>query len=161
MKQKTNKNNLLYLLYKAVSVILIVVLMAVIFYLSAQVATDSKETSGFFITFIYNITGIKFTSEVIRTLAHFTEYTVLGFSFANCFYSFKNKAYRLLPIICSWAYAWSDEIHQIFVDGRAFQLSDLAVDLGGTTLGVFVFYLLIQLIIFIKNKRAKSGKTNR
>ncbi len=157
MKRKTNKSNRLY---KAVSVILILVLMAVIFYLSSQVAEDSGNTSNLFVELIYKITGILFDEGLIRTLAHFSEYTVLGFSFANCFYSFKNKAYLIVPIICSWAYAWSDEIHQIFVEGRAFQLLDLAVDLSGTVLGVFVFYILVKIIISLKSKKLRKQKNN-
>lgn len=139
--------------YEAVSLTLTIALMSLIFYLSAQNATDSTHTSSFVSELIYKITGILFPQSTIRTLAHFSEYTVLGFSVSNTFFAFKNKALRLLPAAASWLYAWSDEIHQIFVDGRAFQLFDLSVDLGGIILGTFVFYFLMCIIKKITEKK--------
>jgi VanZ family protein len=46
----------------------------------------------------------------------------------------------------SGLYAFSDEIHQLFVPGRAFELRDLALDLAGSALGIISFatFLTIQ-----------------
>jgi VanZ family protein len=39
-----------------------------------------------------------------------------------------------VALLISFAYALSDEIHQVFVPGRAFELYDLALDLAGITI---------------------------
>src|SRR5665648_684953 len=39
----------------------------------------------------------------------------------------------------SMLYALSDEIHQLFVPGRTFQLADLALDLIGTLIALWVY----------------------
>lgn len=53
-------------------------------------------------------------------------------------------------VLAAWGltalYALSDEIHQLYVPGRAFQLSDLALDISGAALGIAVYLLARQLI---------------
>jgi len=48
----------------------------------------------------------------------------------------------------AWAgcvlYGLSDEVHQVFVPGRAFQLSDLALDALGALVGVSLAWLLYR-----------------
>ena len=58
----------------------------------------------------------------VRKSAHFTEYLVLGFLLALDFRPLKRKIryFPLVPAILSgFLYAVSDEIHQMFVPGRA------------------------------------------
>ena len=69
----------------------------------------------------------------------------------NLLFSLKDKLKPFLSVLFSFGYAVTDEIHQIFIPGRAFQLIDLTIDLGGIVLGVVVFCLLI----FIKYKVQK------
>lgn len=60
---------------------------------------------------------------------------------------------EMRPILLgvSWSlsafYALSDEIHQLFVPGRTFQLLDLALDIGGGLIGLMVFVSL-RIIMF-------------
>lgn len=140
-------------IYFALSLAALLFLLGLIFYLSAQTSAESSETSGGIIELIYKLLGISPEQEVIRTFAHFCEYALLGFLFCNLFYS---RYFKLKPIISaalSWGYALSDETHQIFVDGRAFQISDLAVDFSGAALGCAVFCALIKLILYIVKKK--------
>ena len=39
-------------------------------------------------------------------------------------------------------YAVSDEIHQVFIDGRSCELRDIAIDAGGVLLGVLIIHLI-------------------
>jgi VanZ family protein len=48
----------------------------------------------------------------------------------------------VLVLGISELYALSDEIHQLFVPGRTFQLMDLALDLLGGVIGLMVFAIL-------------------
>ena len=47
----------------------------------------------------------------------------------------KTKAAAIAMAICL-VYGLSDEIHQLFVPGRAFELSDLAMDGLGSLIGI-------------------------
>jgi VanZ family protein len=120
--------------------------MVIIFLLSAQDAKESSQTSGFVVSILSLIFKNEIPHDLIRTLAHFSEYAVLAFFVSNALYAYKARRIPLFAPIISWGYAWTDEIHQIFVDGRAFQLFDLAVDLGGIILGTITFTLLIKVI---------------
>jgi hypothetical protein len=69
---------------------------------------------------------------VLRKLAHFTEYAVLGFLLA-----------RAAPPLAAFAlgalYAVSDEVHQSFVSGRQGVPEDVAIDVVGIVAGILVF----------------------
>ena len=90
---------------------------------------------------------------MVRKFAHFTEFAGLGFLINTALYYSIGKQKLPLGIAIGSAYAGTDEIHQIFVDGRAFQISDLAVDFSGAALGCAVFCALIKLILYIVKKK--------
>ena len=58
--------------------------------------------------------------------------------------------------IIAWGYAFTDEIHQIFVPGRAFQLIDLTVNLFGILLGIGVFVLFVLIAEIRKEKKPSA-----
>lgn len=143
-------------IYRIISILAVISVMGVIFYLSAQNSTDSKETSNMVGGFLSMIFKGDVPQEELRTFAHFCEYALLGFLMYNVFYSFKIKLAPVTGIISSFLYALSDEIHQIFVDGRAFQFTDLAVDSGGIICGTVVIFILFRLINKISLKKSKK-----
>lgn len=138
--------------YKIISVILLTTVMITIFVLSHQNGNESSETSGFVTKLLSIVFGDNVPEEIVRTFGHFSEFAALGFLSLNCYYAFKNTIKPLLTVALSWLYAWTDEIHQIFVDGRAFQISDLLVDLAGILCGTLLIYLIIILYEKIKHK---------
>ena len=72
---------------------------------------------------------------------HFVEYAILAFllmrALTMTFPPTTNIS--LLTIVLAMVFALSDEIHQIFVPGRAFQVVDLVIDLLGVLFGVFLY----------------------
>ena len=138
--------------YKIFSVIFMIAVMVTIFILSAQNSDDSAETSGALITWLDRLFAMGVSQDTIRTAAHFCEYAGLGFSVINFLYAFRNTVSPILTVIIAWGYAFTDEIHQIFVPGRAFQLIDLTVNLFGILLGIGVFALIILIIEIRKEK---------
>ena len=138
-------------IYITISAILVAAVAIIIFYLSDQTSTESSGTSDSLIRLIFNFIGKTFSSDFIRTLAHFCEYAGLGFLIHNLIFSIKDKLNPILSVLISFGYAITDEIHQLFVPGRSFQLIDLTVDLGGIVLGVAVFSFLN--IIIVKHKK--------
>lgn len=136
--------------YIIISAILVAALAIIIFCLSHQTATNSANTSGSLIDWIFSVFGKAPNQSVIRTLAHFCEYALFGFLVTNLFFSIKDKIKPILCIALSWGYAWTDEFHQLFIPGRAFQLTDLAVDLVGIIGGTIAFCVLVSIIIKYK-----------
>ena len=137
--------------YRIVSIILLVAVMVTIFCLSAQDSTDSAEVSGSVVSWLYELFKIDLPDGTVRTIAHCCEFAALGFLMINAIRSFKESFNPVLSVIISFGYAVTDEIHQLYVPGRAFQLIDLTVDLLGITLGTIAFIILVKLI---KNKKS-------
>jgi VanZ family protein len=79
--------------------------------------------------------------EVLGRFSHAGEYAVLGLLAARAI-AWKGRA-KPIQLFTAWAgsalYGLSDEIHQIYVPGRAFQLGDLALDMIGAFLGIFLY----------------------
>jgi len=46
----------------------------------------------------------------------------------------------IVTLIFCFLYAVSDEVHQIFVPGRAFAVGDIIIDTLGAALGIIVIY---------------------
>ena len=64
------------------------------------------------------------------------------------------KAIIIALIICI-LYSISDEIHQLFVSGRAGQVKDVFLDSLGSTTGIIFYYLYYQL----RRKKHEQEKT--
>ena len=142
--------------YKIFSAVLMIAVMVTIFILSAENSKDSAETSNIIIIWLSQFFGYETSQEIIRTAAHFCEYAGLGFSVINFLYSFKKTVHPVLSVIIAWGYALSDEIHQFFVPGRAFQLIDLTVNFFGILLGIGVFTLIILIVETRKDNESKK-----
>lgn len=79
----------------------------------------------------------------IKKTAHVLEYTIL-FLFWYRALGKKNPIYALM---LSLAYAFTDEIHQLFVPGRTGRLRDVGID----TIGMIVFsYLIVKFDLWKK-----------
>jgi VanZ family protein len=78
-------------------------------------------------------TGLGTWDVVLRKLAHFAEFAVLGVLLA--------RAVRNLPAAFALAslYAVTDEVHQLFVPGRAGSPLDWLVDAAGAGTGVLLY----------------------
>ena len=80
-------------------------------------------------------------NELLGRYLHAAEYLILAALIARAMIGRGDLHFNLLAMAfaLSGLYALSDEIHQHFVPGRAFEWSDLALDFGGSALGVVVF----------------------
>lgn len=124
--------------------------MFLIFLMSSFDATESTNQSNFIvniITNIFKIENIELLSFIIRKLAHFTEYLILGLLVANMFTKNNINNLYLISIILCIIYATSDEIHQLFVPGRACQLRDILIDSIGSITGVYLYKLINTKIL--------------
>jgi len=79
-------------------------------------------------------------AEWIGQFLHFVEFAVLAFLVARAVHKTKPDypGITLLVVILAMSYALSDEIHQLFVPGRAFQVIDLFIDFLGVVAGLLI-----------------------
>jgi VanZ family protein len=86
-------------------------------------------------------------NELLGRYLHAAEYLILAALIARAMIGWGDLHFNFLAMAfaISGLYALSDEIHQHFVPGRAFEWSDLALDLGGSVLGVVAFAYIFNL----------------
>lgn len=127
------------------NLIIVIIWMLLIFIMSSFDATDSSNQSNFIVNIISNILNIenaRLLSLIIRKLAHFTEYLILGFLTINMLNKNDISKKYLLSILICIIYATSDELHQSFVPGRSCQLVDVTIDFIGALTGIFIYKLI-------------------
>ena len=120
---------------KALKVICLIGWMALIFYFSAQNVADSKHLSEGVLSFLAKaLSENEFYRILIRKMAHFFLYFVLGLL---AYVNFKKTGFSV--IFCA-LYALSDEIHQYFVPGRSFMAADILLDSVASALAVVIMF---------------------
>ncbi len=79
-------------------------------------------------------------------LAHIFEYAILAFLLARALLWRGNftRGQALTVLYLILLYAYSDELHQVFVPGRAFQVIDLLLDGLGAALGMGAYILHLK-----------------
>lgn len=147
-------------LYPIITLIPVIALLMMIFGFSAENADESSESSGSLIERLLEIidknyvnlsddekkAAVERFSYPIRKAAHFSEFAALAFFTALHLASVNHAAGRAaiakIPLwawLFSTACAASDEIHQLFVPGRAGMASDVLIDSAGALAGVLLF----------------------
>ena len=141
---------------RVISWLLVILWMGVIFYLSHQQAVESNSLStGITERIVAIIERVAFGIEVdlvhfnhlIRKSAHFFAYLVLGILVSNALNSHGYAGFKLFWVamgICV-LYAISDEVHQLFVPGRAGQVRDVLIDSAGAVVGIGGFLAVLGL----------------
>mgnify|MGYP000292600613 FL=1 len=153
-----------------VLIILAIIWMGVIFMFSAQVSDESKSSSNKVTSAVVN-TVISIKKEniseekrqkiiedktfIVRKSAHFTEYFILGLILILYLQTKEKLAtkYIILAIILVVLYATSDEIHQLFVDGRSCKIIDILIDTCGSSLAILGFTSIYKLTTNLKRQK--------
>ena len=130
---------------KIINLTLLILWMILIFVFSSFNGNTSNSQSGSIVTFLsntLNINNMELLSLVIRKLAHFTEYLILGILAINCLKDYNLKNDVFLSILFCIFYACTDEFHQLFISGRNGNIIDVLIDSFGSTLGCLCYFLL-------------------
>lgn len=153
-----------------VLIILAIIWMGVIFMFSAQVSDESKSSSNKVTSAVVN-TVISIKKEniseekrqkiiedktfIVRKSAHFTEYFILGLILILYLQTKEKLAtkYVILAIIFCVLYATSDEIHQLFVDGRSCKIMDILIDTCGSSLAILGFTSIYKITTNLKKQK--------
>ena len=131
-----------------------IAVMAFIFIHSAMPGDVSSAESIIIVSFISKITGMdpQPLSIIVRKLAHFTEFTVLGACLAV---NVRDRAVMHSDPVTgkklgapAWligtAYAVTDELHQYFVPGRACAFTDICIDSAGVAAGAIIAVVIMR-----------------
>ena len=133
------------------STVLVAIWMIIIFIMSSFNSVESSNQSNFIVDIIANIfkiENIELLSFIIRKIAHYTEYLILGLLVINMYIKNNINNLYLISIIFCIIYAISDEIHQFLIPGRACQIKDILIDSIGSITGIYLYKLI--------SKRKKS-----
>lgn len=136
-----------------------VLTMAVIFGFSGQPASDSSALSGGItmkllplVQSVVPIVTMDGLHHFLRKLAHFSVYFILGCCLTSDF-SIQGK---FPPILCAIAagglFAASDEVHQLFSEGRSGNVQDVILDTCGVAVGSLAMFCLGKLLLRRKEK---------
>ncbi len=141
---------------KIIKLILLLLCMITIFYFSSDTGVESNKKSSTIINIVKIITKKDYSDKeletitfIVRKIAHFTIYFLLGFLLINYFceyFTIDKRMFVILLLLCM-LYACSDEIHQVFVSKRSGEVRDVLIDTAGSFLG-----LLFYKKLFLKEK---------
>lgn len=146
---------------RIISIFPVILTMTAIFMFSSQTADESSNVSTGvsqkiqqILLFLREYEVFENLEYIVRKSAHFIIYMILGFfmSVHMNFYDFADKIKCMISAAVCFLYASSDEIHQLFVDGRSGQFSDVLLDTSGSITGIFIFYLIFRILIRRKQK---------
>ena len=123
----------------------------------------SGAESGFVLRLVYPVvTGLQRVLErlglaysaayLVRKLAHFTEYALLGVLMTALFIRPGLRLRLPMPVLLCLCAAAADETIQMFVAGRGPSFSDVALDFCGALCGVILFALAIVLIRWLRKE---------
>lgn len=119
-----------------------------IFVMSNMVATESSELSTGFLDKLMAFFGDWLTEHIVRKAAHaFEFFTLCGLVSGSLYFTFGSPK-LVISALVALLYAVSDEIHQIFVPGRACRFFDVLVDFTG----IVIMVIFITVVIKITNK---------
>ena len=143
-----------------IPIILLILHCCLIFFFSAQDAKSSASLSkGIVRTVIEATPGVKKLEKsqidkvehITRKIAHFVLFLMLGIYAYLSAESLGTRNKLMVALLFCLAYAASDELHQLFSNGRAGRISDVVLDFCGSLTGVTVTFLL-------RKKLEKRGK---
>lgn len=128
--------------------------MLVIFFFSSRTADESAAQSGAILRWIISVFGDNgFTDFIVRKAAHCIEFAGLSFLFNLSLMQSRKTPSPVLSVVLTSIYAVTDEIHQIFVEGRSCEIRDWAIDTAGAIAGAVLFMILITLISNMRKKK--------
>lgn len=146
---------------RILTTVLTAAVMVLIFCFSTESAERSDQTSGKIsrqvVYMVYPNYDQKTTEEQqacyemvqhhVRKTAHFTEYAVLGMMIRFCLASWFGRRSGLSAAawITGTLYSGTDELHQLLIDGRSGQWTDVLLDSCGVLTGVLIAGLILLL----------------
>ena len=126
--------------------------MILIYFFSQQTVYESIRLSSVATMVFTNLLELlfpntlfeeKYIHHIVRKLAHFTIYFILGVLVSYLLNVGNRKRKKIIFVagICCLLFAISDETLQLFIYGRGAQVTDVLIDITGASLGILYVYL--------------------
>lgn len=141
------------MLKKVVLWVVVILTCLMIFNFSSKKGTNSYEQSKSISKKVENIvsgitdeepskTTMDNIHKVIRKQGHFIEFAFLGILvfLLTLSYDFSIKKSIIITLTFVLFYAITDEIHQLFVEGRSGRVIDVLIDFLGCVVGIALIY---------------------
>lgn len=103
-------------------------------------------------------------SYIVRKMAHFIIYALIGISLLLFMYVFFKKLMlsSMIAFILSVTYACYDEYRQISIPGRSGSIKDVFIDSCGALTGIILTFSIILIIkLIISKTKNTSNKLNK
>lgn len=134
------------------AIIISIAVMALIVCFSSQHSAESNDLSkgiaarilALFQEALPNLTLIEL-NLILRKLAHFTLYFILGCSLTGVFSRQRRVPPVLAAILAGACFAASDELHQMFSAGRNANTWDVLLDTCGVAVGSILTYGAVRM----------------
>ena len=138
---------------KLIKLTFIILWMTLIFLFSNQKADDSSKLSDGLILKVANVFVdndlstnekeliLEKYTTIVRKTAHFAIYLVLGILVINFLCEYNIKHIILVSIIVCLLYSITDEVHQLFIEGRSGEVRDILIDTIGSCVGIYSYYI--------------------
>ena len=146
------------------TLMLVIAVMAVIFFFSSQSGPESRKASGSVIVTAQQILDAwkktdsgrlrmlmsgRYATVFVRKTAHICEYAALGSALMLHCHVLAEKRKLRRPVLPAFLvgvlYGGTDELHQLIVSGRKGSLSDVVIDSIGVALGIALMLLALRL----------------
>ena len=121
--------------------------MILIFMFSHQTGSESSGLSSQIVLWIQTYLHIPISEFIVRKAAHMSEYALLTLTLIYGFYknNYPIQKIMIYSLIGTFLYACSDEMHQLFIGGRAGQFTDVLIDTCGGCLTIIFYDVLTKL----------------
>ncbi len=154
-----------------IRIILIILIAVTVTFIWSNSLADSDKSSEISGNIVEQVKPIvdpnnKIDNElfttVVRKLAHFTEFSILGAemmllvcTFAKSSLSF---SFSLISIGIAFPFAIADELIQLTSSGRSCEFRDMLIDLSGIILGTVIVIIIraVALKISVKSKHRSA-----
>ena len=161
------------IIIRIIFMILLIATFAIIFKFSSQIAEESDGISHGVLRKIIDVfpytkglsEGIKIKmvehgNPIIRKLAHFSIYALVGVWIMSFMSTFNIRLYKkwIISMLVGALYAASDEFHQSFVPGRGPSIIDVGIDSLGVFTGILGVLIIISIYIALKSDQKVKEK---
>ena len=163
------KQNILRIIF----ILLLLATFATIFRFSSQIGETSDEVSKGLLSKLIDIFPytkdlsdvtkdklIEHGNPIIRKLAHFSIYALVGVWIMSFMSTFKTRLYKkwIVSMIVGVGYAIFDEYHQSFVAERGPSIADVGIDSLGVLSGILVVLIIISIYRALKSDKQVEEK---
>ena len=161
------------IIIRIIFMMLLIATFAIIFKFSSQIAEESDGISHGVLRKIIDvfpytkglseeikIKMVEHGNPIIRKLAHFSIYALVGVWIMSFMSTFNIRLYKkwIISMLVGALYAASDEFHQSFVPGRGPSIIDVGLDSLGVFTGILGVLIIISIYIALKSDKKVKEK---